>query len=518
MSTVLNLAWRFHCHAHTNPAHVALVVNERTYTYGELAAAAGRVAAWLSERRRSDGQPPRVGIFAARSFDAYAGILGTVWAGGAFIPLGVKQPADRLRSILSRTNPDAVIADPRGQRRLAELGDSLPARVLGSTTMWDELHSLPEPPAPLAVEPSDIAYIIFTSGTTGVPKGVAVSVDNVAHYLRALRALYPLGPRDRVAQFFESTFDVSVHEMFLAWDNGASLHVIPETKLMSPAGFIREHELTMWQAVPSVIGVMMRLKHLPPGSLPSLRYTQFGGEGLPVASARAWKAAACKAILDNQYGPTEATMACMYQRVGDEPIETPGRGTLAIGDPYPGMTAAVVGPDHSFLADGQTGELALSGGQVALGYFGDEALTARRFPTLDHPTLEKSRWYLTGDLAYRDPGGMYHCLGRVDNQVKVNGFRVELEEVEAHLRLVCRTDSVAAVAWPAVNGNASGIVAFVSGVELDPPAVREKLRGLVPVYMLPTRVMALENIPLSMNGKIDRKTLHAFLDRGGVMQ
>jgi acyl-CoA synthetase (AMP-forming)/AMP-acid ligase II len=183
------------------------------------------------------------------------------------------------------------------------------------------------------------------------------------------------------------------------------------------------------------------------------------------------------------------------------------------------MEAAIVGPGLEFLPAPRVGELAVSGPQVALGYFNDPAKTAARFPTLDHPRLGRSRWYLTGDLAYQDEAGLFHCLGRIDNQVKVNGFRVELEEVEAHLRSVCRTDAVAAVAWPSIGGagtgadnNAAGVVAFVSGAHVAPGDVRESLRERVPHYMVPTRVVELAALPLSTNGKVDRAALRKLLD------
>jgi D-alanine--poly(phosphoribitol) ligase subunit 1 len=238
---------------------------------------------------------------------------------------------------------------------------------------------------------------------------------------------------------------------------------------------------------------------LQPGSLPSLRASFFIGEALPVASAKAWQSAAPNSVLDNQYGPTEATVACAYHRVTDPPIETPGRGTVAIGRPFAGTDAAIVTPDGTFLGIDEE------------GYLDDPTQTAQRFPLLDHPRLGRSRWYLTGDLAVQDERGLFHCLGRVDNQVKVLGNRVELEDVEAHLRAICRTDIVAAVAWPITAGHAEGIVAFVAGSALAPPDVKRELRNRVPVYMVPSNIVVVDSLPLSANGKVDRHALRARL-------
>jgi non-ribosomal peptide synthetase component F len=354
---------------------------------------------------------------------------------------------------------------------------------------------------------------MFTSGTTGVPKGVVVTAQNVAHFLAVSRSLYHITPNDRLGQFCETAFDVSVFEMFSAWDAAASLHIVPDTVLMAPGGFIKSANLTIWTSVPSVIMTMNRLHQLTPNAFPNLRAAYFIGEGLPSASARAWQVAAPNCVIDNEYGPTEATVACIVHRIVGEPIETQGRGTVAIGDPYPGMHAGIVADDgKTFLGAGEIGELALSGAQLAAGYLDDPEQTGRRFPTLTHPQLGAGRWYLTGDFAYFDEKGIFHCLGRIDNQVKIMGHRVELEDLEAHLRTICKTDAVAAVAWPIKDGHATGIVAFVCGGGLAPAAARDELRARIPAYMVPAKVVARETLPLNANGKVDRKALRAMLE------
>jgi D-alanine--poly(phosphoribitol) ligase subunit 1 len=516
---VLNLASPVFFHSHATPERSALVIDDRDYTYAALGQASARVAAWVQSRTTPQRRPPRVGILAARSLETYAGILGTAWAGGTYVPLNPRQPSARLGSIIGRAGLDALIVDRRGSAHLADLGAAVSMPVLageGGTTSavtgWEDLDGQETLSEPVAVGAEHVGYIMFTSGTTGVPKGVMVTVANVAHFLAYMGSLYHIGPDDRVSQFFETSFDVSVFEMFACWQGGASLHVVPETKLMAPAGFIRQQGLSVWSSVPSVVLLATRLNNqLLPGSLPSLRASFFIGEALPVASAKAWRAAAPNSVLDNQYGPTEATVACLFHRVTDPPTETPGRGTVAIGRPFAGTDAAIVGPEGTFLGAGEVGELALFGPQVAAGYLGDPAQTARRFPLLEHPRLGRSRWYLTGDLAVQDERGLFHCLGRVDNQVKVLGNRVELEDVEAHLRAVCGTDMVAAVAWPIVAGHAEGIVAFVAGSALAPPEVKRELRDRVPVYMVPSRVVPIDSLPLSANGKVDRHALRARL-------
>jgi amino acid adenylation domain-containing protein len=524
-SATLNLANNVYLHGQTQPARTALVIDDDRYSYARFATAAGHVATWLRARapRHAGGASTngifasagaRVGILAARSVEAYTGIVGTAWAGGTYVPLNPKLPAARLSFVIERAELDALIVDTRGMDRLAELGPLAPTNIF-TPQDWQALADAPPALPPTPVAPDHPAYTIFTSGTTGVPKGVVVTASNIAHTLACFAALYHVGPDDRMSQFFETTFDVSVNEMFACWNGGASLHVVPETKHMAPGGFIRQRGITIWHAVPSLILMMQKFKQLEAGSMPSLRVSLFGGEGVPVKLLRAWQAAAPNSVLDNQYGPTEAAVGCIYHRFSEPPVETPGRGTLAIGRPFPGMQAAIVAENDParFLPVGHPGELALCGPQVAAGYLGDDAQTACRFRMLDHPILGKTRWYLTGDSAYLDAQGLLHCLGRIDNQVKVLGHRVELEEIEAHLRDVCKTEAVAAVAWPVVDGNPAGIVAFVSGAAVEAAVdVREAMKNRVPLYMVPSRVHALEALPLSTNGKVDRQGLRTMLD------
>jgi D-alanine--poly(phosphoribitol) ligase subunit 1 len=244
------------------------------------------------------------------------------------------------------------------------------------------------------------------------------------------------------------------------------------------------------------------------GVFPNLRCSLFCGEPLPIASAQAWQVAAPNSIVDNLYGPTEATVACTVQRLTEPPIVTADRGILAIGEPFAGMGAAVVDSQMKPALTSEPGELILTGPQLARGYFGDPELTAARFPT-----IWGKRWYRTGDLVYQDATLAFHHLGRIDNQVKILGNRVELEEVEAHLRAITGTDLVAVVAWPIADGCASGIVAFLCGSKVDAQMAREKMRERVPSYMVPQRILEIDPMPLSPSGKVDRKALLRRLEQ-----
>ncbi|HXN49032.1 MAG TPA: amino acid adenylation domain-containing protein [Bryobacteraceae bacterium] len=521
MTSDFNLAQPFYENSLRNPEGVALFVGEARLTYRELATLARRVSAWLGPASRAG--LAKVGILASRSLEAYAGVLGTLWSGAAYVPINPHTPEDRLVRILQMTGLDALVADQSGLDLLSNrVLECAPGRILfgpGAKPPQNALEfpgvrfdSLAElagdgPDRPVALAEDALAYIIFTSGSTGTPKGVMIEAGSVAAFRAVVQERCRFQPTDRVSQVAELTFDNSVLDLFVTWAAGAAVYVVPASLLMAPARFIREHELTIWFSVPSTACFMERMKMLKPGAFPTLRCSIFAGEALPVATAQAWQRAAPNSVVENFYGPTEVTVDCIAQRLDDPPNVTRNRGSLAIGKPFPGIQAGIVDANLRFLGPDEEGELVVSGRQLARGYYLDPELTAARFPT-----LEGRRWYRTGDLAYQDASGAFHHLGRIDNQVKILGNRVELEEVEAHLRTVSGTQNVAAIAWPIQDGIAGSIVGFTTGATRTGEELRDALRLLVPPYMVPRRIIELDTLPLGSSGKIDRRALARYLD------
>jgi D-alanine--poly(phosphoribitol) ligase subunit 1 len=516
-----NLALPFHENSAANPQALALFVGEKRFSYGELGNLARRISGWLG--LKTGEVSGKVGILASRTIEAYAGVLGTLWSGAAYVPINPNTPEDRLIRILLQTKLDALIADQAGLDLLSDrVLEIAPSRILFGASAkpsqsalrfqgigFDSFSDLADegPDQPVTVAGDALVYIIFTSGTTGTPKGVMIEAESVAQFIEIMHRRFRFGADNRVAEASELTFDASVFDMFMAWSAGAALYVVPAAQLMAPAKFIRDHELTIWFSVPSTASFMGRMKMLKPGAFPSLRCSIFAGEALSVATAQAWQIAAPNSIVENFYGPTEVTVDCIAQRLEDPPYVTRNRGTLAIGTPFPGIRAGIVDANLNFLPPDKEGELVVSGRQVARGYFQDPELTAARFPT-----LEGTRWYRTGDLAFEDSSGTFHHLGRIDNQVKILGNRVELEEVEAHLREILGIDMVTAVAWPLTDGRAAGIVAFHCAQGVTRDEIREEMKKRVPDYMVPQRVHELDSLPLGSSGKIDRKALVRMLD------
>jgi amino acid adenylation domain-containing protein len=509
-----NLADDFFWHAAATPDNSALYVGGRLYSYGELAAQASGIAGWI--RAHVGEEAPRIGIWANRSLVSYAGILGILWAGATYVPLSSKFPKARLAEIVKQAELSAVIVDdPQSLIFDDDFSTLLPSALLidNGAGLGEISESSTSLERPVPVGPDSHAYLMFTSGTTGKPKGIPVTVGNVSHFIEVMQARYQLGPEDRVSQFSELTFDVSVFDMFMAWCFGATLYPVPANQIFTPVNFIREHELTVWLSVPSLIGILAKIKLLKPGCLASLRLSLFAGEPFPLFDARLWQQAAPNSVVENLYGTTEDIVVCSLQPFTSENDITPERGILAIGKPYPGTFFAIVDEAENFLDDNQEGELIIAGPQVTPGYWRKPELTAQRYPVLSHPVYGKRRWYLTGDKAYRDSAGVYHFLGRVDNQAKIGGHRIELEEIEFHIREVIGAGDVVVMVMLDGGGDNLNLVAVSNRKHLDPQSIKRALRERLPGYMVPHRIVFVDDLPRNQNGKIDRKATAQLLKK-----
>lgn len=488
--THYNLAHPFWSAYQQHPERLAL----EQLSYAQVAARASAVSQWLGPGTK------RVAVLGSRSTAACLAVLGSCWSGATYFPLNPNWPGARIAELLAQIQPDAVLVDDRGQARV-ESG----WRVLHT----DQLDPIaPTPPIP--VDPAATAYVIFTSGSTGRPKGVCVSARAVHHLLEAATPCFPLTAEDRYACNFEFSFDASVFDLFLTWKAGASLHLVPAALALAPHSFLRRQQISATVLAPSSLITMDRLKLLQPGSLPDLRWSLFGAEALLESQARLWQQVAPDSRVFSLYGPTENTVTSLWQPFTPEPVVTPERRTIALGRPLPGVSALIVDEYNRPVPAGSHGQLVLQGQQLASGYLDEPQLTQQRF--LD---LQGIPSYLTGDLGYQDDQGIFHCLGRLDHQVKIRGHRVELEEIESCLRQACPGAEAAALAWPDRPGQWSEIIAFLDGSGHDEQAVRRHLSERLPSYAMPAAIHQIGPLPHSENGKIDRAALRAWLRSGG---
>jgi amino acid adenylation domain-containing protein len=360
--------------------------------------------------------------------------------------------------------------------------------------------------SPVKCSPDAIAYVLFTSGSTGTPKGVKVSHRNVRHYIDWATTRYRVTEADRLSQMFDMTFDVSVHDMFVAWEHGACLCCPSQKEMIKPGRFIKDARLSMWFSVPSTAVLMKRFGELKPDMYPNLRWSLFAGEALPMSVVESWSCAARNTVIENIYGPTELTIGCTaYRWHADRSLAECEQGTVPIGEPLDGLEAMIVDEHLHEVAPGVDGELMMTGPQLSLGYWQEEELTARAFVT---PPGKDRVFYRTGDRVRRSQLGkpiMY--LGRIDNQVKILGHRVELGEIEAVIRQETGVDGVVAIGWPRTERGADAIEVFLQADSIDVDTLRARLRASFPSYMVPREFRLLSCFPLNANGKYDRRAL-----------
>jgi D-alanine--poly(phosphoribitol) ligase subunit 1 len=515
----------------------ALWVDGSALTYAELYEATARLAGAI-QMARGRGDPRELGqcgLLVNRTPTAYAAILASLMVGSAYVPLNPQFPRDRLRDTLLSSAVDTLIVDRHSAAVAGPLLESVsrPLTVLlpdSAEPEWPlrgarhqyltraEIERAP-PAAPISEHSRENgAYLLFTSGSTGKPKGVLISNANALAYIENARRRYRPGPDDRFSQLFDFSFDLSVHDMFLAWSCGACVYCAPEGKLIGLSDFIRRSRLTFWFSVPSTAAFMRQLRMLKPGSYPTLRWSLFCGEALPMGLAATWQEAAPNSIVENLYGPTEATVAFTAYRLPKERRpELDALPTVPIGLPLSGQKIMVANADGEPLVDGQAGELFLGGSQVAAGYWHAPNQTEARFQPPRRVNGEGTRWYRTGDRVAmsREHGLIF--LGRVDRQTKIRGHRVELMEVEHTMRLAARTDTVAAIPWPiGHDGLALGLVGFVAGSQRTAAEIIQACRDSLPDYMVPSEIHCIINWPLNSNGKTDYLSLTGLLHNGDV--
>lgn len=505
----------------------ALDVAGAALSYNDLFQRAASLAATLSRYQVADG-PPLTAVFAYRSATAYAGILGALLRGHGYVPLNRTLPPERTRTMLQRSGCRAVIVDGDSAKQIEEVLQGFEEPLLVVLPEADAVDALAKrfpnnrfigkagllPHGewkPVEVAPDAIAYVLFTSGSTGVPKGVMVSQPSVLCYVDFVCDRFGVTPADRFSQTFDMTFDVSVSDMFVTWERGACLCCPTEKMLLNPGRFILDMGLTFWFSVPSMAVLMKRFGSLKPGSYPNLRVSLFAGEALPVDLTRAWAEAAPNSIIENFYGPTELTISCTYYRWDPaRSLAESEQGVVPIGQPFPGMVPLVADESLREVPPGAAGELLMTGPQLALGYLNDPARTAAAFVK---PPGRGEIYYRTGDRVRRPVDGRpITYLGRIDNQVKIQGRRVELGEIEAVVREEFGVDGVVAVGWPKTPTGVRGVEVFLETDNPGLPEQNERVARRLPAYMVPRKYHSLSKFPLNANGKYDRPALLKILE------
>ncbi|MGW3201804.1 Pls/PosA family non-ribosomal peptide synthetase [Streptomyces sp. NPDC001118] len=481
------------------PHALALECGARRLTYAELDARANRVAHRL--RRLGIGPDSRAALLLPRSVEMYVSLLGVCKAGAAFVPVDPEAPADRLAYILRDAGAEAVLTT---SARAADARHALPC---GACTVLEMDCGSGDPSVLPSTRPCEaaggadpLAYVMYTSGSSGRPKGVEVARSSIRNFVRVVSPVYDIRPSDRVYQGMAISFDFSIEEIWPTWAAGATLVAGPTgTGRLGAelADFLDRHKVTVLYCVPTLLATI-------PRDLPRLRSIFVGGEACPAALVERWSRPGRRMV--NTYGPTEATVTATVQEL------RPGR-PVTIGRPLPTYTVVLLDERREPVPPGAVGEICLGGPGLARGYVGRPDLTADRFV---HHGLAPGGGclYRTGDLGRMTAQGEIEYLGRADAEVKIRGYRVSLEEIESVLMEDPGVAQAAAALMPrdgAEQQVLAGYVVRAAEGGANTPALaarlRDRLRQALPAYMVPATLDFLDRLPVSPSGKTDRTRL-----------
>lgn len=525
---VTNLVQLFEARARATPDAVAVVAPTASLTYGRLDAAAERVARRL--RAMGVGPDVIVGICVERSADMAVGLLGILKAGGACMPLDPSYPRERLEFMLADASPPVVLTQQALLGRLPDHG----RLVCLDAGPGGEPAGRPPPAGPrrpaAATGEDHLAYVIYTSGSTGTPNGVMLGHRGLLNHCRAAASIYGLAPSDRVLQFCSISFDVCIEELFPTWAAGATVVLRPDdlAVLGRPwLDWLRSASVTVCNLPTAYWHEWVRDLAALAERLPSsIRVVVVGGEKALGRSYRAWLGVGGdRARWFNAYGPTETSVMATIHEAPRGSHGGYGGQDPPIGRALPNMAVHVLDPEGRPVAAGEAGEAYIGGVGLAWGYLDRPDLTARRFVPDPFSTTAGARLYRTGDVVRTLADGQLDFVGRLDDQVKVRGFRIECGEVEAALRAHPGVLDAVVTGREDVPGDRR-LVAYVigeQGHEIVPGELRRWLAGRLPAYMLPASFVALDAFPLTGNGKLDRHALprpetlrshHAASDEG----
>jgi amino acid adenylation domain-containing protein len=511
--------------AAARPEAPAVLSEGASLTYGELDAGSNRLARMLRDLgcRRGD----RVVLLMPKTPAAIMSLLGVLKADAVYVPLDPAGPAPRLARMLEVCGCHCILAaGPTAPLLREALARATLVRrpLLGwldTQAPWDgdppaaftaaDLHSLSATPIAALNSDTDLAHILFTSGSTGVPKGVMVTHQSVLRFLEWAWAYFGISPSDRASQHTPLHFDLSTFDIFSTLGAGAQLHLTPPGVNLLPhklAQFIRKSRLTQWFSVPSALNLMAKLNVVRSGDFPTLRRVLWCGEVLPTPTLIHWMRCLPHARFTNLYGPTEATIASSYYTVPRCPAHE--REPIPIGTACDGEELMILDSEMRAVADGEIGDLYIRGVGLSPGYWNDPHKTRDVFLPRPGGAGPHDRIYRTGDLARRGADGLFYFAGRSDSQIKSRGYRIELGEIETALHALPGLRECAVVAIQSAGFEGWMICcAYVpaSGCAIHPPGLRQSLGRVLPGYMLPARWMRCDTLPRNANSKVDRPEL-----------
>lgn len=513
--------------AQRRPDAAAIRWRGEEVTYGGLEQLSNRLAWMLKAQGCVRGD--RVALLLPKSPLAIASMLGVLKADCIYTPVDTRNPAARIARMLAVLGCRCALAVGSTRELLREVLCQVPAQAppvvglleseidLASGEMQfglDDIASCPAESPDRKNTSRDTAHILFTSGSTGAPKGVVITHANVMHFVDWAVGHFGIGPDDRLSGHSPLHFDLSTFDLYGTLAAGATLHLIPpETNLLPHklAQLIQDEALTQWFSVPSILNHMAKLDVIRPAGFPSLRRLLWCGERFPTPGLMYWMRRLPNVEFTNLYGPTEATIASSYYQVPDCPADE--RDEIPIGTGCAGDELLVLDELHCPVEQGVIGDLYIRGPGLSPGYWADPERTSATFTQDPFSNDPNDRLYRTGDLARVDQAGRVMLVGRADTQVKIRGYRIELGEIETALDGIVELQESAVVVVASAGFEGHQLCcAYVPrpGGEITPAILRGRLAESLPGYMLPSRWKQLERLPLNQNGKTDRPALRGL--------
>jgi len=498
------------------PEKIAVTYRGKEHTYSDIGQFADTVTTLLAQRGHSNS---RVGFWMRRTPDAIGSILGILGAGSAYVPLDPDSPIARVATILNNCDIKVLIVDVEKSAQLPELlaiatGVQLilftrPVKTVPSVDSVVVSENIGKDVLiPERVTDAELAYIFFTSGSTGVPKGVMISHLNVVNFVDWARDFFSITSTDHLANPTPLFFDLSTFDLHVTFAGGGTLHMISEAELLSPKSilnWIEKTGITVWFSVPSLLTYMNRMKVLRSGLFPKVRAILWCGEPFPAKDLADWMTALPDKVYANLYGPTETTVASTVQ-VFDSPPRDLSK-PISIGYPCDNTKALIVDDSGKEVARGEIGELCIGGNSVMKGYWRLPEKTGEVLIQNPRHANYTDLFYRTGDVALLEADGALTLKGRKDFQIKSRGYRIELGEVEAAFVSHPLVDAACAVAYPTEELSSFDIKVYYSlsaGQQLADAELGSHIRSALPPYMLPRKIERLETMPRLPNGKIDR--------------
>lgn len=472
-------------------------INAKDYSYEELKSEILKITKLLIE---SVNNEKLIGVFSNNDIYSYAALYACWYAGKTFVPLNLDNPVGRIRDIIEQTGIRTVLCSQNSfsYDKYSEL----------DLTYLNIENNNPELNEDQLIFPDEeqIAYLLFTSGTTGIPKGVPIHFEALNSFLKHFIIDYDITENDKFLQIYDISFDGAVPSYLAPLCFGASVYTVPpdEIKYLSAYKLIREHDLTVVKMTPSILAYFKPFfKEM---LLEKVRYSIFGGEALPVGLAKEWSKCVPVAKIQNVYGPTESTVFCLrYEWESGKSIES-NNGVVSLGKSSGENAFIVIDKKDQIIKDGEKGELCVTGPQLFIAYWNpDQSLRKDKYIYIEKRG-KNLKYYKTGDIVYKDKKGNYMFCGRIDSQVQIQGYRVELGEIEQHSRDFLELNNLAAIGVENSHGTIE-IHLFTEGAKNKETELMNHLLSRLPKYMIPAKITDLPELPKSTGGKIDRAKL-----------